>query len=157
MHDKIPSCLATRLLVQAAQVSITPFLATLYLVKPSAVHRFVGYLEKTACLTYANIIRQVETPGTPLHAEWSKLEAPKLAIAYWKLSEDAMWVDVLKCMFADECNHRDVNHTLANLNAYDPNRFVAKHKKDAAKVWRMEGEGRHTGPRMLSNLGKETS
>eukprot|EP00971_Amphidinium_carterae_P286929 5696322-Amphidinium_carterae.1 len=48
------------------------------------------------------------------------------------LKEDAMWLDCLKCMFADECNHRDVNHTFASMNANDPNPFVEKHKKDLA-------------------------
>mmetsp|Transcript_38548 Transcript_38548/g.90573 ORF Transcript_38548/g.90573 Transcript_38548/m.90573 type:complete len:200 (-) Transcript_38548:175-774(-) len=130
--------LVTRCLVQAAQVVMTPFLASVYLVNPAAVHRFVGYLEETACMTYANIIHQVETPGTPLHKEWHNLPAPKLAIVYWKLKEDAMWVDVLKCMFADECNHRDVNHTFASMKTDDPNPFVEKHKKDAMHAWRLE-------------------
>lgn len=60
---------------------MTPWLALLYVVHPRAVHRFVGYLEETACITYANIIRQVETPGTPLHEAWSELPAPALAKA----------------------------------------------------------------------------
>eukprot|EP00428_Durinskia_dybowskii_P023173 CAMPEP_0170250694 /NCGR_PEP_ID=MMETSP0116_2-20130129/25167_1 /TAXON_ID=400756 /ORGANISM="Durinskia baltica, Strain CSIRO CS-38" /LENGTH=274 /DNA_ID=CAMNT_0010501637 /DNA_START=77 /DNA_END=897 /DNA_ORIENTATION=+ len=54
----------TRLLVLAAQVFMTPWLGLLYAVHPRSVHRFVGYLEETACLTYANIIHQVQTPGT---------------------------------------------------------------------------------------------
>mmetsp|Transcript_15584 Transcript_15584/g.35762 ORF Transcript_15584/g.35762 Transcript_15584/m.35762 type:complete len:355 (-) Transcript_15584:85-1149(-) len=136
--------LVTRCLCQAAQVTMTPFLGVLYLIKPEAVHRFVGYLEETACLTYANIIQQVETPGTPLHDAWGKLPAPKLAVVYWRLKEDAMWLDCLKCMFADECNHRDVNHTFASMNANDPNPFVEKHKKDAIIAWRMEKEDQHT-------------
>lgn len=105
--------LPTRALVVCAQLVMTPFLTALYAVHPRSMHRFVGYLEETACMTYANIIHQIETPGTPLHTEWSQLPAPPLAIAYWKLPEEAMWVDALKCMFADETNHRDVNHTFA--------------------------------------------
>lgn len=133
----------TRLLVMAAQVFMTPWLAAIYVVKPGAVHRFVGYLEETACLTYANIIHQVETPGTPLHEAWSQLPAPDIAKRYWKLSPDAMWVDALKCMFADECNHRDVNHTFATMGTDDPNPFVEKHKADAVHAWRLETEGGH--------------
>ncbi len=53
------------------------------------------------------------------------------------------WVDALKCMFADECHHRDVNHTLAMLKDDDPNPFVEAHKKDAALAWRLENEGKH--------------
>ncbi|CAK9080984.1 Alternative oxidase [Durusdinium trenchii] len=131
----------TRCLVMAAQVFMTPFLAAVYVVNPGAVHRFVGYLEETACLTYANIIHQVETPGTPLHDAWSQLRAPGLAIAYWKLSEEAMWIDALKCMFADESNHRDVNHTFATMNTDDPNPFVSKHRADADMAWHYDHDG----------------
>ena len=49
----------TKALVVAAQVSMTPFLALVYAVKPAALHRFVGYLEETAVETYANIIEHV--------------------------------------------------------------------------------------------------
>jgi len=133
--------LVTRFLVLAAQVFMTPWLAALYFVKPGAVHRFVGYLEETACLTYANIIHQVETPGTPLHAAWAELPAPAMARTYWKLADDARWVDALKCMFADECNHRDVNHTFATMDSDDPNPFLEKHKADAVHAWRLESAG----------------
>lgn len=130
----------TRFLVIAAQLFMTPWLAVVYILHPKAVHRFVGYLEETACLTYANIIHQVETPGTPLHEAWSGLDAPDIAKVYWKLSADARWVDALKCMFADECNHRDVNHTFATMESDDPNPFVQKLQKDAATAWRLNAQ-----------------
>mmetsp|Transcript_91104 Transcript_91104/g.208855 ORF Transcript_91104/g.208855 Transcript_91104/m.208855 type:complete len:344 (-) Transcript_91104:423-1454(-) len=141
--------IVTRTLVISAQVVMTPFVAALLIVKPGAAHRFVGYLEETACITYANVIHQVETPGTPLHGAWSDVDAPEIARTYWKLSDDAKWVDVLKCMFADECNHRDVNHTFATMSSDDPNPFVYKHQADALKAWRLEAEGSTT------NLGCE--
>jgi hypothetical protein len=100
------------------------------------------YLEETAVHTYDNIITQTETPGTPLHAAWADLPAPITAIAYWRLPKDALWVDTLKCMMADESHHRDVNHTFATLPTDDPNPFVLKHKQDAARAWRLENSGR---------------
>jgi len=51
-----------------------------------------------------------------------------------------LWVDTLKCLFADETNHRDVNHTFADMESDDPNPFISKHKKDAVKAWRLENE-----------------
>mmetsp|Transcript_18891 Transcript_18891/g.53825 ORF Transcript_18891/g.53825 Transcript_18891/m.53825 type:complete len:350 (+) Transcript_18891:47-1096(+) len=147
--------IVTRTLVVCAQLFMTPWLAALYAVHPRSVHRFVGYLEETACLTYANIIHQVETPGTPLHQAWAELPAPALAIAYWKMPEEAMWVDALKCMFADEANHRDVNHTFATMSTDDPNPFVEKHKKDAIHAWRLEVEGRKTDIGCHKTLGKK--
>lgn len=145
----------TRFLVLGAQVCMTPFLAAIYVVKPGAVHRFVGYLEETACLTYANIIDQVQTPGTPLHDAWAELPAPDLAKAYWKLPADALWVDALKCMFADESNHRDVNHTFAIMDSDDPNPFVMKHRSDAAFAWRLEQQGNKTDIGCHRTLGRK--
>lgn len=145
--------LVTRFLVIAAQVVMTPFLASVYIVKPDAVHRFVGYLEETACLTYANIIHQVETPGTPLNEAWAHLKAPNIAKTYWKLSDDALWVDTLKCMFADECNHRDVNHTFATMDSDDPNPFVVKHQADAGHAWRLNESGATTDVGCHRSLG----
>jgi len=146
----------TRCMVMAAQVCMTPFLAAIYIVKPRVVHRFVGYLEETACLTYANIIHQVETPGTPLNAAWGNLPAPEMARTYWKLSKDAMWVDALKCMFADESNHRDVNHTFATMASDDPNPFVQKHHADAAFAWRLEHDGLTTDIGCPRTLGRKS-
>jgi hypothetical protein len=143
----------TRSLVIGAQLVMTPFVAGLLIVKPGAAHRFVGYLEETACLTYANIIHQVETPGTKLHAAWGHIDAPDIAKQYWKLSDDARWVDVLKCMFADECNHRDVNHTFATLSSEEPNPFVQKHREDAMRAWRLEAEGGTTDLGCAKTLG----
>jgi hypothetical protein len=39
----------TRSLVLAAQIMLTPFFLTLYAIHLKSVHRFVGYLEETAC------------------------------------------------------------------------------------------------------------
>ena len=88
----------TRAMVIAVQMVMTPFLMGLYLVHPRSVHRLVGYLEETAVHTYQNVINQTGTPGTNLYEGWSKTPAPEIAIGYYKLSKDAMWVDALKCM-----------------------------------------------------------
>jgi Alternative oxidase len=57
----------TRAMVVAAQTVMAPVLAAMYIIKPSAMHRFVGYLEETACKTYINVIDHIETPRTQLH------------------------------------------------------------------------------------------
>jgi len=105
----------TRFVVQAGQVALTPFLAGLYVVRPQLLHRFVGYLEETAVHTYTNIVQQTLTPGTKLHEAWKDTPAPVEAIDYWKMPRDAMWVDALKRMLADESHHRDVNHAMASM------------------------------------------
>jgi hypothetical protein len=42
---------------------------------------------------------------------------------------------------ADETHHRDVNHTFADMKSDDPNPFIAQHKENAAKAWRLEITG----------------
>jgi hypothetical protein len=124
----------TRTVVQAGQVALTPFLAGLYLVRPQLLHRFVGYLEETAVHTYTNIVHMTETPGTQLHTAWRDVPAPEVAVKYWRMPEDAMWVDCLKRMLADESHHRDVNHALASMPTEKlfgaDNPFVHEHIAD---------------------------
>lgn len=88
----------TRTLVVTAQMTLTPILMLTYLVHPKSMHRFVGYLEETAVHTYSTIIERTETPGTLLYEGWSNLEAPAVAKGYWKLKDDAKWLDCLKNM-----------------------------------------------------------
>jgi hypothetical protein len=57
----------TRTMVVTAQAIMVPALCIGYAVRPTAMHRFVGYLEETACHTYVNIIDHAETPGTHLY------------------------------------------------------------------------------------------
>jgi len=124
----------TRFAVQAGQVAMTPFLATLYMIRPQLLHRFVGYLEETAVHTYTNIVNMTETPGSKLHAEWKDTPAPQEAIDYWQLPTDAKWVDCLKRMLADESHHRDVNHAMASMTHRqlfgEDNPFVSEHIAD---------------------------
>jgi hypothetical protein len=117
----------TRALVMSAQIIMTPFLCGIYLVKPAAMHRFVGYLEETAVATYANIIHHIDTPGTDLHKNWHGMPAPDMARSYWALGPDATWREALLHILADEAHHRDVNHAFAELKHGDPNPFVGEH------------------------------
>jgi len=142
----------TRFIVQAGQVGLTPFLAGLYLIRPQLLHRFVGYLEETAVHTYTNIVQMTNTPGTKLHTAWKDTPAPQAAIDYWKLPADAMWVDCLKRMLADESHHRDVNHFLASMSSEqmfgEANPFIHEHKADYEA-----GVRRHTEAVLKKALG----
>merc|ERR1719450_1195472 len=142
----------TRAIVQAGQVALTPFLAGLYMIRPQLLHRFVGYLEETAVHTYTNIVKMTETPGTQLHETWKDTPAPQAAIDYWQLPPDAMWVDCLKRMLADESHHRDVNHAMASMTAEqmfgEANPFIHEHKADYEA-----GVRRHTEALLKKALG----
>jgi len=129
----------TKILCMAAQVIMTPFLMGVYIVKRGAMHRFVGYLEETAVLTYANLVEKASTPGFKLHSAWAGLPAPDIAKSYWKLEDGATWVDTLRHILADESHHRDVNHTFATLPEGAENPFIKKHMKDFDKAAALRG------------------
>merc|ERR1719188_513319 len=79
-----------------------------YLVSPTFCHRFVGYLEEQAVVTYTHILQELDAGRLPM---WEKLPAPQLAVTYWKLPKDALMREVILAIRADEAHHRTVNHT----------------------------------------------
>ncbi|RAH67172.1 alternative oxidase [Aspergillus aculeatinus CBS 121060] len=116
-----------RLMVLGAQgVFFNGFFLS-YLMSPRICHRFVGYLEEEAVITYTRAIQDIEHGKLP---HWEKLEAPEIAVQYWKMPEGQRTMrDLLLYVRADEAKHREVNHTLGNLDhATDPNPYAAKYK-----------------------------
>ncbi|OJJ48005.1 hypothetical protein ASPZODRAFT_64231 [Penicilliopsis zonata CBS 506.65] len=103
-----------------------------YLFSPRICHRFVGYLEEEAVITYTRAINELEAGRLP---EWETLEAPQIAITYWQMPEGQRSMrDLLLYIRADEAKHREVNHTLSNLDqAQDPNPYASKYK-DPSKL-----------------------
>ncbi|KAH6666578.1 aox, alternative oxidase [Halenospora varia] len=102
-----------------------------YLISPRTCHRFVGYLEEQAVLTYTLAIQDIEAGKLPT---WSdpKFVIPDLAVNYWKMPEGSRTMrDLLLYIRADEAKHREVNHTLGNLHQKeDPNPFVSEYKNE---------------------------
>lgn len=59
--------------------------------------------------------------------EWSNMDAPPIAIDYWRLAPDAKLIDVIYAVRSDETTHRFVNHSLANLDTKtDVNPFALR-------------------------------
>lgn len=123
--------LATRLAVLTLQYVLVAALMTVYVIRPQLVHRFVGYLEETAVQTYLNIIKHLETPGSKIHEEWKDLDAPEIAVNYWRMPRDSKFLDVIKQICADEMHHRDVNHEFASISQKAFNPYVTRHIRDA--------------------------
>ena len=96
-----------------------------YLLSPRTCHRFVGYLEEEAVLTYTRTIADLEAGLLP---KWEKMPAPQIAKDYFKLPPGHDYVrDLLMVVRADEAKHREVNHTLANLQQkVDVNPYAAQ-------------------------------
>jgi len=109
-----------RLAVIGTQIVFTAGFTLAYLISPHFCHRFVGYLEEQAVITYSDILQKMESGQLPM---WSSLPAPEIAINYWKLSDKALMRDVILAIRADEAHHRVVNHTLGDLNLNKQNPF----------------------------------
>lgn len=90
---------------------------------PRTCHRFVGYLEEEAVITYTRCLADLRAGLLPA---WSSPEfvVPDIAVDYWHLPEKATMEDLLLAVRADEAGHRHVNHTLASLEARDKNPFT---------------------------------
>merc|ERR1712150_7852 len=91
-----------------------------YAVSPRMCHRFVGYLEEQAVITYTDIIETMDASKLPM---WSHLPAPEIAVNYWNMRSDAMMRDVILAIRADEAHHRSVNHTLGDLGLKGKNPY----------------------------------
>ncbi|PRQ71770.1 alternative oxidase, partial [Rhodotorula toruloides] len=105
-----------------------------YLISPKACHRFVGYLCLTHCApfaavkTYTHIIEAIQRGEIPEWAEGGKRKVPQVAKDFWRLSDDATMLDLVRAVRADEAGHRFVNHTLANLRKDDINPVSMVHQ-----------------------------
>jgi ubiquinol oxidase len=97
-----------RLLVLLAQGVFYNAFFLLYLVSPKTAHRVVGYCEEEAVISYTHYLAEIDAGRHP------NLPAPAIAVAYWKLPEDARLRDVVLAVRADEAGHRDVNHGFAD-------------------------------------------
>jgi ubiquinol oxidase len=137
-----------RFFVLGAQGVMCNALFLAYIISPRFVHRFVGYLEEEAVITYTRQIQDLDAGRLP---KWEKLQAPDIAVDYWDMPEGhrSMRDLLLYSMYpaprslnawanqfevrADESKHREVNHTFGNLNQKeDPNPYASEYK-DADK------------------------
>jgi len=109
-----------RFMVIISQYIFTAFFSLAYLISARFCHRFVGYLEEQAVVTYTQILEELDAGRLPM---WSKLPAPEIAIEYWQLPKDALMREVISAIRADEAHHRLVNHTLGSMKLKDENPF----------------------------------
>jgi hypothetical protein len=116
-----------RLMVLGAQGFFFNGFFISYLISPRICHRFVGYLEEEAVITYTRAIQELEAGKLP---EWDNLQAPEIAVQYWQMPEGSRTMrDLLMYIRADEAKHREVNHTLGNLKqALDPNPYQSEYR-----------------------------
>ena len=110
-----------RLLVITAQGIFMSFYLIMYIFFPRTSHRMIGYFEDEAVKSYSEYLELVEN-GLVMN-----ISAPKIAIEYYELSQDARLSDLIKAVREDEMHHSKVNHNYAdNINMssnpkYNPN------------------------------------
>ncbi|KAL4331298.1 hypothetical protein AHAS_Ahas13G0486100 [Arachis hypogaea] len=99
-----------RLLVITAQGVFFNAFFVFYLLSPKTAHRFVGYLEEEAVISYTQHLDAI------VSGKVENVPAPAIAIDYWRLPKDATLKDVITVIRADEAHHRDVNHFASDIH-----------------------------------------
>jgi Ca2+-binding EF-hand superfamily protein len=112
--------------VGAQGVFMTAFVAA-YMIYPPFCHRFVGYLEEEAVHTYTDILRAIDSGQLD---GWCHEPAPQIAIDYWHMRPGANVRDLMLVVRADEANHREVNHTFADISLDAVNPYILKQQEN---------------------------
>lgn len=100
--------LIERLIVMGLQGVFFNAYLFLYVMSPKTAHRFVGYLEEEAIISYTEMISDIQSGVI------KNIDAPEIAKKYWNLKNNAKLLDVTLAIRADEAMHRDTNHDLAD-------------------------------------------
>ncbi|MAL31127.1 MAG: oxidase [Gammaproteobacteria bacterium] len=97
-----------RFIVLFAQVIFGLFYLFMYIFFTRTAHRMIGYFEDEAVKSYTEYLELVES------GKVENIQAPKLAINYYKLGTDAKLSDLIRCVRADEEHHSETNHNYAD-------------------------------------------
>lgn len=97
-----------RLIILIAQAIFVAFYAIVYFFFPKTAHRIIGYFEEEAVRSYTEFLSEID------NGKIENVPAPRIAIDYWKLPNDARLRDVVIVVRNDEAGHRDRNHEMAN-------------------------------------------
>lgn len=98
-----------RLLILITQIVFFNVFFLLYLISSKTAHRLVGYFEEEAIVSYTMYLEDIDNGRIP------NVPAPKIAVEYWNLPNNATLRDVVLVVRNDEAGHRDVNHNFANI------------------------------------------
>ncbi len=97
-----------RMLIMFAQAIFYNFYFFFYLFFPKTAHRFVGYLEEEAVVSYTRYLEEIDA------GRLENVPAPDIALKYWHMPATATLRDVVIQVRADEEGHRDKNHRFAS-------------------------------------------
>jgi len=97
-----------RFIVLFAQIIFGLFYLFMYVFFTRTAHRMIGYFEDEAVISYTEYLELVES------GKVKNIQAPKLAIQYYKLGSNAKLSDLIRCVRADEEHHSETNHNYAD-------------------------------------------
>ncbi|KAF9941466.1 Alternative oxidase, mitochondrial precursor [Mortierella alpina] len=97
-----------RALVFAVQGVFFNVFFALYMLSDKTAHRVVGYLEEQAVISYTHMLEEIKT------GVLENGPAPKIAIDYWNLEDNATIRDVCLAIRLDENVHMQTNHHLSD-------------------------------------------
>lgn len=97
-----------RSLILITQFVFWHYYFVLYIISAKTAHKTVAYFEEEAVRSYTNYLELIEA------GKIEDVSAPKLAIEYYKLDDDAKLSDMIRCVRNDEQHHSDVNHRLSD-------------------------------------------
>jgi ubiquinol oxidase len=97
-----------KLLVFFVQLFFWHFYFFIYIFFPKTAHRLVGYFEEEAVYSYIQFLKEIDAGNI------ENVPAPRIAIDYWHLEENATLRDVVIAIGVDEESHRDANHKFAD-------------------------------------------
>jgi len=97
-----------RFIIFIAQAIFVVIYLVMYSLSSKTAHRFVGYLEEEAVVSYTHYLAELDSGNI------DNCPAPDFAKSYWHLAQDARLREVLVAVREDEAGHRDVNHQLAD-------------------------------------------
>ncbi|KAM0747595.1 AOX-domain-containing protein [Meredithblackwellia eburnea MCA 4105] len=144
-----------RLMILGAQGVYCNLFFLAYLISPSAAHRFVGYLEEEAVVTYTQIADEIKRGNLPEWDVGGQQVVPQISVDYWRLGKRATMLDLILAVRADEAGHRFVNHTLANLDSKtDFNPFGLRHA-DAVQQGTLPGISRDESLAWMKKVEEE--
>lgn len=96
-----------RALILIAQLVFMAYYFVLYIVSPKTAHTMIHYFEEEAVRSYASYLGEIEA------GKIADVLAPKLAVDYYNLPDDAKLSDMILRVRADEQGHADANLTFA--------------------------------------------
>jgi len=108
-----------RALIILAQGAFYHVYFWIYLFAPRTAHRIVAYFEEEAVTSYTRYLEAIDSGAL------DNPPAPRIAIDYWGLPQDARLRDVVLAVRADEAGHRDRNHAFADALDARPRRRAA--------------------------------